>query len=108
LLDKIGELDEKTDSGAWLSPGEIFYSGNIRVFYGEGLVMNKEKGHKLAVFEGRQVRKTFHDGQWWVAIADVVAVLTDSVNPADYLKKIRKRDPELAALFKGGDKLSPP
>ena len=70
--------------------------------------MNKEKGHELAVFEGRQIRKAFHDGQWWVAIIDVVAVLTDSVNPADYLKKIRKRDPELAALFKGGGQIVPP
>lgn len=44
-----------------------------------------------------------------VAINDVVAVLTDSVNLVDYLKKLRKRDQSLSNAFKGGgDRLSPP
>ena len=34
--------------------------------------------------------------EWYFAVSDVVAVLTDSVNPTDYIKKMRKRDPELA------------
>ncbi len=33
--------------------------------------------------------------QWYFSIIDIVAVLTDSVNPTDYLKKLRKRDSEL-------------
>ena len=32
-----------------------------------------------------------------MALVDVVSALTESVNAADYLKKLRKRAPELAA-----------
>jgi hypothetical protein len=36
-------------------------------------------------------------------------VLTDSVDASDYLKKIRKRDPQLAEVFKGGGgQIAPP
>ena len=69
--------------------------------------MSEQNKTKLAVFEGKQIRKVLHDSAWWFAIVDVVAALTDSVNPADYFKKMRKRDPELNALLKGGDKLPP-
>lgn len=50
---------------------------------------------KIALFQGKEVRKTIHENEWWFVIEDVVRVLTDSVNPKDYLKKMRKRDPEL-------------
>lgn len=33
--------------------------------------------------------------EWYFAVVDVVEVLTDSVNPRDYIKKMRKRDSEL-------------
>ncbi|ORJ59311.1 BRO-N domain-containing protein [Geothermobacter hydrogeniphilus] len=51
---------------------------------------------KLAVFKGKGIRRTIHNNEWWFVIADVVSVLTDSVNPADYIKKMRSRDKELA------------
>jgi prophage antirepressor-like protein len=47
------------------------------------------KLHKLALFEGRQIRKTLHEGEPWFAIVDVVAVLTDSPNPSGYLRDMR-------------------
>lgn len=37
--------------------------------------------------------------EWYFAIVDVVEVLTDSVNPRDYIKKMRKRDSELNAKW---------
>ena len=36
--------------------------------------------------------------KWYFSVIDVVSVLTDSVNPTDYFKKMRKRDPQLAAF----------
>ena len=44
------------------------------------------------------MRTVWDDQQekWYFSVIDVVAVLTDSVNPTDYLKKMRKRDPQLA------------
>ncbi len=57
---------------------------------------------RIALFQRKEVRRTIHNNEWWFAIADVVAVLTDSVDPGDYLKKLRKRDPSLAEVFQGG------
>lgn len=50
---------------------------------------------KIAVFRGKEIRKTIHNNEWWFVIEDVVLVLTDSKNPKGYLKDMRRRDPEL-------------
>jgi len=64
--------------------------------------------HRMAFFQQKAVRRVLHANEWWFAITDVVAALTDSVNPADYLKKLRKRDSSLSEAFKGGGQLVPP
>jgi DNA-damage-inducible protein D len=63
---------------------------------------------RIALFQKKEIRKTLHEGEWWFVVVDVVAALTDSANPPDYLKKIRKRDPQLDSAFKGGGQLVPP
>ncbi len=63
---------------------------------------------RIALFQKKEIRKTLHAGEWWFVIVDVVAALTDSANPAEYLKKMRLRDPSLAEAFKGGVQLVPP
>lgn len=52
----------------------------------------------IKLFEEKRVRTIWDDQQekWYFSVVDVVSVLTDSVNPTDYLKKMRKRDPQLA------------
>src|SRR3989338_2016215 len=57
-----------------------------------------QKDKKLAIFEGQQIRRVWDEAKelWYFSIVDIVAVLTESVNPTDYLKKLRKRDAELA------------
>ena len=52
----------------------------------------------IKLFEEKRVRTVWDDQQekWYFSIVDVVEVLTDSANPTDYLKKMRKRDPQLA------------
>ena len=62
----------------------------------------------LVLFEGNNIRRTWFNEEWWFVISDVVAVLTESVNPSDYLKKLRKRDESLSDAFKGGGQLVPP
>ncbi|MBU4503991.1 MAG: Bro-N domain-containing protein [Proteobacteria bacterium] len=49
----------------------------------------------MAVFRGKEIRKTIHNNEWWFSVADVVVVLTDSTDPRQYLKKMRRRDPVL-------------
>jgi DNA-damage-inducible protein D len=50
---------------------------------------------RIALFQRKEIRRTIHNGEWWFVITDVVAALTDSVNPQGYLKDMRRRDPEL-------------
>ncbi|HZY10481.1 MAG TPA: Bro-N domain-containing protein [Bacteroidota bacterium] len=54
------------------------------------------ENNKVALFKGRQIRRIIHNNEWWFAIVDVVAALTDSVQPDGYIKDMRRRDPELA------------
>ena len=50
----------------------------------------------IAVFRGKEIRKTIHNNEWWFVIVDVVSVLTDSINPSGYIKDMRRRDKELS------------
>lgn len=56
------------------------------------------KKEALQLFEEKKVRTVWDDEheKWYFSIVDVVAVLTDSTNPTDYIKKMRQRDPILA------------
>lgn len=51
---------------------------------------------RIVVFQEKSIRRTWHNNEWWFAIVDVVAVLTDSVQPEGYVKDLRRRDKELA------------
>ena len=64
---------------------------------------------KIALFKGRKIRKTLHNNEWWFVVNDVIEVLTDSDNPAQYFKRIKQRDEELAKLIsQGGVQFVPP
>lgn len=51
----------------------------------------------LKIFENKNVRVVWDDEsqEWLFSVVDVVEVLTDSKEPKDYFKKMRKREPEL-------------
>ena len=64
---------------------------------------------KIAIFKGRKIRKTLHNNEWWLVINDVIETLTDSNDPAQYFKRLKQRDEELAKLVdKGGYNLYHP
>ena len=46
----------------------------------------------LALFEEKEIRKTYVDGRWYFSIEDVVYVLTNSKDVKQYINKLRKRD----------------
>lgn len=56
-----------------------------------------ENTQTFAVFESKQIRRYYDETTetWYFSIVDVVALLSDSANPTDYLKKLRKRDVHL-------------
>ncbi len=63
---------------------------------------------RIALFHRKEIRRAIHNKEWWFVITDVVAALTDSVDPSQYLKRIRQRDPSLDEAFKGGVQIVPP
>ncbi len=52
------------------------------------------------IFQQKEIRRVWFEKQWYFSVVDIVAVLTESNNPTDYLKKLRKRDIELG-LYMG-------
>jgi DNA-damage-inducible protein D len=57
-----------------------------------------EDQNKIVVFQEKAIRRAWYNEEWWYSILDTVAVLTDTVNPTDYFKKMRKRDTVLNAF----------
>lgn len=53
--------------------------------------MSTEKSTKLAVFEGKHIRKVLHEGEWWFAVIDIVEVLTESSIPKRYWSDLKKK-----------------
>ena len=58
----------------------------------------KLENKKIVIFEGKKIRRIWDEKKeiWYFSVVDIIYVLTGSVNPTDYLKKLRKRDGELA------------
>lgn len=57
--------------------------------------------NSIKLFQSAKIRSVWNEKeqQWYFSVVDIVGALTDSVNPTDYLKKIRKRDPELGTYI---------
>lgn len=58
---------------------------------------NNDKKNSIKLFEEHKVRTSWNseEEKWYFSIEDVVFVLTDSIDVKQYIKKMRKRDPEL-------------
>ncbi len=63
---------------------------------------------RVALFQKREIRRTIHNNAWWFVITDIIAALTDAIDPSDYWKKMRKRDPDLGKVLQGGGQFVPP
>ncbi len=65
------------------------------------MLMSPNDDNKLAVFEGRHIRKVLHEGEWWFSIVDVVQALVGGDRPRKYWNDLKKK------LFEEGyDQLS--
>ena len=55
----------------------------------------------VKLFESQEIRSAWNEDEeeWYFSVVDVVGVLTESANPTDYLKKMRKRDEQLASYL---------
>lgn len=57
---------------------------------------NASSATHLALFQGKTVRKTIHNNEWWFVVEDVVLALINSNDPKQYIQRMKQRDPELA------------
>ncbi|MFA6268473.1 MAG: BRO family protein [archaeon] len=55
----------------------------------EGTKSRDFVSQKLIVFEGNQIRKTWHKEEWWFSIVDIVQALTDSTVPKRYWSDLK-------------------
>jgi len=46
---------------------------------------------KIALFNGKGIRKIFYHNEWWFSVVDVCTVLTDSVDGGAYWRKLKQR-----------------
>ena len=55
----------------------------------------------VKMFEGSQIRSVWDNEreEWYFSVVDVVGVLSESKNPTDYLRKMKKRDEILASYL---------
>src|SRR4030042_3788823 len=66
-----------------------------------GSASGGKKNIKIALFEGKKIRRVYDKKSetWYFSVVDIIFALTESSNPTDYLKKLRKRDSELASYL---------
>jgi DNA-damage-inducible protein D len=55
----------------------------------------------IAIFKGKEIRKTIHKNEWWFSVVDVIQALTDSGRPSVYWVAMKARVKE-----EGGFQLS--
>lgn len=57
------------------------------------------ENNSIQLFEDRKIRTAWDEEQeeWYFSVQDVVAVLSESTDPKQYIKKMRTRDPQLSA-----------
>ena len=47
--------------------------------------------NRLNPFEGKEIRKVWHNEQWYFSVVDVIEILTGSPTPSKYWEKVKKR-----------------
>ncbi len=55
-----------------------------------------EQGNKLVIFQEKEIRRVWHNDEWWFVLEDVVLTLTDSNDVKQYIRRMRSRDLELS------------
>jgi len=52
----------------------------------------------LVVFQGKNIRRIWHNNEWYFSVVDVVEVLTDSADAKDYWYRLKKRELESSGI----------
>ena len=52
-----------------------------------------DSGGKMVVFGAKQIRRIWHEEQWFFSVVDIIGGLTDSGNPRNYWNMMKMRAP---------------
>ncbi|NJN33503.1 MAG: Bro-N domain-containing protein, partial [Saprospiraceae bacterium] len=63
----------------------------MRIFTPILNLKSMENNDKIVLFQEKQVRKVWHNGEWFFSVVDVIEVLTDSTQPNRYWADVKKR-----------------
>ena len=50
-----------------------------------------DEDKSLVVFQGKQIRRTWHNKEWWFSVVDIIGVLSESADARNYWKVLKHR-----------------
>jgi len=57
-----------------------------------------EQSTQIALFRGKEIRRTIRDNEWYFSVVDIIAALTDSNKPRDYWYRMKKREQQFSGV----------
>lgn len=53
---------------------------------------------RIIVFGSKQIRRKWHEEQWYFSVVDIIAALTDSTAPAKYWTAMKRREEKISGI----------
>jgi DNA-damage-inducible protein D len=66
----------------------------------ENLTNSKMENSNLIALGGNEIRKIWHEEEWYFSVVDVIGILTDSPTPRVYWGVLKGREPQLFTICK--------
>ncbi len=60
-----------------------------------------DKNKALVAFQDKNIRRLWHNNEWFYSVVDIVAVLSGSDNPNIYWRVLKHREPQLVTICNG-------
>ncbi len=78
---------------SFLNQRQPLPTGQMRVGYINERVFSYWMEHKkaLVIFEGKNIRRIWHNKEWWFSVVDVVGILSESTDARNYWKVLKHR-----------------
>ncbi len=56
------------------------------------MIKKIKKQNQLALFESKEIRRIWHNEEWFYSVVDIIEALTDSPHPRKYWEKLKQRE----------------
>ena len=61
----------------------------------------KKDQNKLVVFQEKEIRRVWHNDEWYFSVSDIVGALSESKDAKAYWRKLKQREPQLVTICHG-------